>query len=60
MTRRLERHGILHNLVAHPLLILCPPVGRWLHAHTEPVVPTWYARRHLRTDSLGALFKESA
>jgi hypothetical protein len=25
-----------HNLVAHPLLVLCPPIGRWLHAVTEP------------------------
>lgn len=34
-----ERDGIPHNLVAHPLLILCPPLGRWLHARTEPTVP---------------------
>lgn len=26
-------HFVLHNLVAHPLLVLCPPLGRWLHQH---------------------------
>lgn len=24
----------VHNLVAHPLLILCPPLGEWLHDRT--------------------------
>lgn len=24
----------IHNLVAHPLLVLCPPLGRWLHERT--------------------------
>ncbi len=24
----------LHNLVAHPLLVLCPPLGEWLHEAT--------------------------
>lgn len=23
-----------HNLIAHPLLVLCPPLGRWLHERT--------------------------
>ena len=26
----------VHNLVAHPLLVICPPVGRWLHDRTAP------------------------
>lgn len=25
-----------HNLVAHPLLVLCPPLGAWLHDRTAP------------------------
>ena len=25
-----------HNVLAHPLLVLCPPAGRWLHDRTEP------------------------
>jgi hypothetical protein len=31
--RRLSRFA--HNVVAHPLLVLCPPVGEWLHDRTE-------------------------
>jgi len=27
---------LVHNLIAHPLLVLCPPVGRWLHDATVP------------------------
>lgn len=26
----------VHNVVAHPLLVLCPPLGQWLHDRTEP------------------------
>lgn len=26
----------LHHLVAHPLIVLCPPVGRRLHDATAP------------------------
>lgn len=26
----------LHNVVAHPLLIICPPLGEWLHERTTP------------------------
>lgn len=26
----------IHNVVAHPLLVLCPPLGEWLHDRTEP------------------------
>jgi hypothetical protein len=26
----------LHNVVAHPLLVLCPPLGERLHERTEP------------------------
>lgn len=25
---------VVHNLIAHPLLVLCPPLGRWLHDRT--------------------------
>lgn len=38
----LRRHGCprprwwVHNLVAHPLLVVLPPVGRWLHERTAP------------------------
>lgn len=39
-----ERDGFPHNAIAHPLLVLAPPLGRWLHAHTEPIVPTWHTR----------------
>jgi hypothetical protein len=27
---------LAHHLVAHPLLVLCPPVGRRLHDVTDP------------------------
>lgn len=27
---------VVHNTVAHPLLVLCPPVGEWLHDRTIP------------------------
>jgi len=27
---------LLHNLIAHPLLVLCPRLGAWLHEHTDP------------------------
>lgn len=30
---------VVHNCVAHPLLVLCPPVGRFLHAATVPSEP---------------------
>ena len=26
----------IHNLIAHPLLVLCPPLGEWLHDKTIP------------------------
>lgn len=26
----------VHNIVAHPLLVLCPPLGEWLHDRTAP------------------------
>lgn len=25
----------VHNVVAHPLLVLCPPLGEWLHDRTN-------------------------
>ena len=34
-----ERDAFWHNVVAHPLLVLWPRVGRWLHERTEPTVP---------------------
>ena len=41
------RSGAPHNLIAHPLLVLWPRVGEWLHEATAEVVPTWRARwRH--------------
>lgn len=27
---------IVHNVVAHPLLVICPPIGEWLHDLTAP------------------------
>ena len=33
---RLYASRFIHNVVAHPLLMLCPPVGEWLHRRTEP------------------------
>lgn len=27
---------VVHNLLAHPLLVLCPPLGEWLHDRTIP------------------------
>lgn len=35
-----HRDGFWHNVVAHPLLVLWPRFGRWLHERTEPTVPT--------------------
>lgn len=26
----------VHNVIAHPLLVLCPPLGRRLHDRTGP------------------------
>ncbi len=34
--RARRRAWLVHNLVAHPLLVLCPPVGEWLHDRTAP------------------------
>lgn len=33
-----ERDAFMHNVVAHPLLVLCPRLGRWLHERTRPTV----------------------
>jgi hypothetical protein len=30
------RDHFVHNVIAHPLLVLWPRVGRWLHERTEP------------------------
>jgi hypothetical protein len=27
---------LVHNVIAHPLLVLCPPLGEWLHDRTDP------------------------
>ncbi len=27
---------VVHNVVAHPLLALCPSLGEWLHQRTGP------------------------
>ena len=35
-SRARRRRWWVHNLVAHPLLVLCPPVGEWLHDRTAP------------------------
>jgi hypothetical protein len=29
------RPGFWHNVVGHPLLVLCPPLGEWVHRHTS-------------------------
>ena len=34
----------VHNLVAHPLLVLWPRVGVWLHDRTEPSAVRWLER----------------
>lgn len=36
MRRRLNYlvNDVVHNCIAHPLLVLCPPVGNWLHEAT--------------------------
>lgn len=36
---------IVHNVIAHPLLILCPLLGRWLHDRTAPPID-WTQARH--------------
>lgn len=37
MPNRMRRwfSRFVHNVIAHPLLILCPPLGEWLHDRTE-------------------------
>ena len=32
----LRRRGAVHNLIAHPMLTLCRPLGEWLHERTTP------------------------
>lgn len=36
MSRHPHLSRFVHNVVAHPLLVLCPSLGEWLHARTEP------------------------
>lgn len=31
-----EIRYIIHNVIAHPLLVICPPAGEWLHERTTP------------------------
>ena len=33
---RRPRWWITHNVIAHPLLVIWPRVGEWLHDRTEP------------------------
>lgn len=28
---------VIHNVIAHPLLVLCPPLGKRLHDRTAPI-----------------------
>jgi hypothetical protein len=42
-----ERDAFWHNVVAHPLLVMWPRVGRWLHDRTEPTVDRGRWRRLL-------------
>ena len=37
--RSTHRPGMPHNVIGHPLLVLWPRVGEWIHAHTRPMVP---------------------
>lgn len=41
------RPGIVHNVLAHPLLVMWPRVGEWLHDRTSPTRRGKYARRRL-------------
>jgi hypothetical protein len=34
--RRGQRDRFIHNVIAHPLLVLWPRLGEWLHDHTVP------------------------
>lgn len=34
---RITWRYLVHNLVAHPLLVLAPPLGEWLHDLTIPL-----------------------
>lgn len=43
-----RRYGAPHNLIGHPLLVVCPPLGRWVHRRTSPMVPTIAARLEAR------------
>lgn len=31
-------HWVIHNVIAHPLLVICPPLGAWIHDNTTPEV----------------------
>lgn len=33
----MKARWVVHNTIAHPLLILCPPLGRRLHDRTAPI-----------------------
>lgn len=56
--RAMLRHGVVHNVVAHPLLVLCPRLGRWVHERSKPLVPTIAGRRELRRLPHGAVLDE--
>lgn len=36
----LRSRRVLHNIVAHPLLVIWPSLGEWLHDRTLPIDPT--------------------
>lgn len=36
------RYGAPHNILGHTLLVLCPPLGEWIHNHTRPTVRRWF------------------
>jgi len=37
IARSERRLGFVHNVIAHPLLVLCPPLGERLHHRTNPL-----------------------
>jgi hypothetical protein len=36
MNLRATARWWVHNVIAHPLLVLFPPIGYWLHDRTTP------------------------
>lgn len=50
-----QRYGVPHNVIGHTLLVVCRPVGEWVHDRTRPLVPTFAGRRLLRRLPAGAV-----